>query len=186
MALEPAPVPTPVLWLSRVMGWLCILGVVMQVGVFILMLAAPGLIESPPPCSGGGACISSHTDDADVIRDPVFLVAHAVAIGVFGWAMINARTSFLGIGKGDYFAHRTIAGLRNLAIGVLAYSALSPLARWLATTVHALSQKHGEISLSLGISSAGLITVVFTGAVILITAVMAHAAKVAEENQSFV
>ncbi len=52
MALEPAPVSAPILWLSRVMGWLCVLGIVLQVGVFILMLAAPGPDRVPATLRG--------------------------------------------------------------------------------------------------------------------------------------
>ena len=75
---------------------------------------------------------------------------------------------------------------RNLAIGVLVRMALDPLSSWLGHTAHELGKEHGSISISFGVSDSGLLMVIFTGAVIAITAALAHAAKIAEENASFV
>jgi hypothetical protein len=182
----PAPVPTGILWLCRIMGWLCVLAIVFELGALALMIVAPDLLNQSSPDGSVTAVVTHDDSDGLPLRDPVYLIVHAIAVAVFIWALLSVRGSFVSLSRGQFFTHRTISGLRNLAVGVLVYMALNPLAGWLAKTVHMLGQKHGELTLSLGMSDQGLLMVIFTGAVIAISSALAHAAKVAEENASFV
>jgi hypothetical protein len=182
---QPAPVSRSIVLLCRIMSALCLFAIALEIGALILMLAAPEWLNRPSPQPCTGICVSHHGETPD-FRDPVYLVGHVIAVGVFIWALLSVRRSFINVEHGQFFAHRTIVGLRNLAIGVLAYMTLEPLTGWLAKTLHALSQQHGEISILFGVSDDGLLMVIFTGAVIAITVALAHAARVAEENASFV
>ena len=182
---QSALVSPAIAWLCRIMGMLCLLAIALELVMVILMLAAPEWLthSSPQPCTG--VCVS-HLEDGPDLRDPIYLVGHAIAVGILVWALLSVRGSFIGVEHGQFFTHRTIVGLRNLALGVLAYMMLEPLTGWLAKSVRALSQAHGEISPKLGFSDHGLLMVIFTGAIIAISVALAHAAKVAEENASFV
>jgi hypothetical protein len=182
---QPAPVSRGIVWLCRIMGVLSILALLFEVGAFVVMLVAPDwLNQTPPDCSG--VCVTHSGSGAANFKDPIFLIGHGIAVAVFAWALWSVRGSFLAIERGQFFTHRAIVGLRNLAIGVLIRMALDPFSSWLGETVHELSKQHGSISISFGVSDSGLLMVIFTGAVIAITAALAHAAKIAEENASFV
>ncbi|MEP7210958.1 MAG: hypothetical protein ABI740_08995 [Alphaproteobacteria bacterium] len=182
--VQSAPVPRGILWLCRIMGWLCVLAIVFELGALVVMIVAPDLLNQS---STGGSVKAIVNNDSDVpLHDPVYLIVHGFAVAVFVWALLSVRGSFVSLSLGQFFTHRTITGLRNLAIGVLVYMALDPLAGWLAKTIHMLGQKHGELTLSFGISDQSLLMVIFTGAVIAISSALAHAARVAEENASFV
>ena len=183
---QPAPVSAGIVWLCRIMGVLSILALLFEAGAFILMLVAPDWLNQASPAGCSGVCVSHTTDGAPDFRDPIYLVGHGIAVAVFAWALWSVRGSFLAIERGQFFTHRVIAGLRNLAIGVLVRMALDPLSSWLGHTAHELGKEHGSISISFGVSDSGLLMVIFTGAVIAITAALAHAAKIAEENASFV
>jgi hypothetical protein len=183
---KPAPVSPGIVWLCRIMGVLSILALLFEVGAFVMMLVAPDWLNQPSPAGCSGVCVSHSAGGAPNFRDPVFLTGHALAVAVFAWALWSVRGSFLAIEHGQFFTHRVIVGLRNLAIGVLIRMALDPFSSWLGETIHELSKAHGAISISFGVSDSGLLMVIFTGAVIAITAALAHAAKIAEENASFV
>jgi hypothetical protein len=183
---QPAPVSRGIVWLCRIMGGLSIFALLFEVGAFMVMLVAPDWLNQPSPPGCSGVCVSHSTDGVPDFRDPIFLVGHGIAVAVFAWALWSVRGSFLAIERGQFFTHRAIVGLRNLAIGVLIRMALDAFSSWLGHTVHELSKEHGSISVSFGLSDSGLLMVIFTGAVIAITAALAHAAKIAEENASFV
>lgn len=191
-----APPSAGIRWFARIMVWLCWVGIG---GALVLELM--NLFGAIPEewvvrdNEGASALISSSisvndpaapTATADLRQDLLFRIAGLVPVGLFVWALLSARTSFLGVGRGDYFGRPTILGLRNLALAVLLHMTAAPAVMAMVKALYLSRFEHGQFELSFGLSASVMLQLVFTGAVALISSVMAHGAKLAEENRQFV
>lgn len=193
-------VSTGLLWFSRIMGWLCWAGIAWT--IVFAVLALVGVVPRAPANSDGllgYASVSLGVHDPSVPRppipqellnDPLYIASGFVAPLLMIWALVSARGVFANIGRGAFFARSTSLGLRNLALAVLFNMTLAPLFNLAATVAFALRMKaqghHGELYFDLGVSSMILLVLIFAGTVAIISSVMAHAARVAEENEQFV
>lgn len=188
------------LWFSRIMGWLCWAGIAWTV-VFALLQAFGVVPRGPADPDGliGYASVSIGVHDAaaprppipeELLRDPLFIASRLVPPLLTVWALVSARGVFARISEGRFFARATSLGMRNLALAVLLNLTLAPLANLAATVVFALRMAsqgvHGELYFDLGLSNTTLLVLIFAGTVAIIASVMAHAARVAEENEQFV
>ena len=197
---QPAQsVSTRLLWFSRIMGWACWFGVALTLGLAALRLAGviPG--SSTPADPGSlivyssvaleGAAASAPVPE-ELQRDPLYIAARLVPTLLTVWALLSARRVFANIGKGAFFVRSTSLGLRNLSIAVLLGMTVAPLITMAAHIAFGLRMqaqgRHGEISLEFGLSDTTLLVLIFAGAVAIIASIMAHAARIAEENEQFV
>jgi len=205
MADNPAParpqaVSPGLLWFSRIMGWLCWVGIAWTI-VFAALQMSGILPRAPANSDGliGYASVSFGVHDpsaprppipAELLNDPLYIASGLVAPVLMIWALVSARAVFASIGRGQFFARPTSLGLRNLSLAVLLNMTVAPLANVAATLAFALGMKakgmHGEVYFDAGASSTMLLVLVFAGTVAVISTVMARAAKVAEENEQFV
>src|SRR5262249_38488085 len=129
----------------------------------------------------------AHPEASDqLFHDPLFLLADLAPLAFFLWALWSARQIFVGVGRGDYFGRSTVLGLRNFALAVLLRMTLAPWALLGARVAYVSRFPHGNVSLSFSLSGSILISLIFTGAVAILSTVMAHAAAIAEENRQFV
>jgi hypothetical protein len=184
-----------IVWFARVMGLLCWIGIAGAL-VFGLM----GVFDAFPP--GWNARESHETTligSTLVINDPahpnataelredlLFRLSRLISIALFVWALLSAHRIFAGIGRGEYFARGTILGLRNFALAVLLDMTLAPIATTLASAAYMSRFEHGEFTLQLALNGSIMLMLIFSGAVALISTVMARAAAIAEENRQFV
>ena len=188
------------LWFSRVMGWLCWLGIAWTI-VFVALQMFGILARAPANSDGliGYASVSFGVHDPnaprppipdELLNDPLYIASGLVAPVLMTWALVSARAVFASIGRGQFFGRPTSLGLRNLSLAVLLNMTVAPLANIAATLAFALNMKargmHGEVYFDAGASSTTLLVLVFAGTVAVISTVMARAAKVAEENEQFV
>jgi hypothetical protein len=56
----------------------------------------------------------------------------------------------------------------------------------MAKAVYVSRFEHGSITMSLALSDSAILMLIFAGAAALISTVIAHAAKLAEENRQFI
>jgi hypothetical protein len=183
-------------WSARIMIWLCWLGIA---GTAVLELL--NLFDAFPADwvvrdrSGEAALISSSitvndpsapnaTDD--LRHDLLYRIASLVPVALFVWALLSARQSFLGIGRGEYFARPTVLGLRNFAAAVLLHMTVAPIVMAVAKSVYLGRFEHGSFELSFSLTASVMLALIFTGAVALISSVMAYGAKIADENRQFI
>ncbi len=98
------------------------------------------------------------------------------------WGLYNGRTSFAGLARGELFTRRTVAGLRNLALGIFLFKILSA-----ATVVGmALTRAPPNAAITFKDLFDGTFTLVALGAIVVIASVLTRAAAIAEDNAQIV
>ncbi len=207
MSDSPAPasrhkVSPKLLQLSRIMGWLCLLGIAST--ICFSMLRAFGVVPTPDTPGDPGSLIAYSSValgeydpsmprppmPGEVKRDVFYIAARFVPLLLTVWALFSARRVFANIGRGEFFARSTSLGLRNLSLAVLLNMTVAPLLTMAAHVAFGLRMRaegrHGELYLDFGLSETTLLVLVFAVTVAIIASIMAHAARVAEENEQFV
>lgn len=182
-------------WFARIMIWLCWLGIfgAMTFGMMGVFDAFP---EGWPVSRSDEATLigaSIEVNDpaapnatAEVTQDLLYRTAGVISVGLFVSALLSARRMFVGVGRGEYFARPTVLGLRNFAFGVFLYLTLAQMLKALAMALYVSRFEHGRYELELSLSGGLMLMLIFSGAVALTSTVMAHAAKIADENRQFV
>ncbi|MFT3724048.1 MAG: DUF2975 domain-containing protein [Hyphomonadaceae bacterium] len=199
MAADETPALKPpsvrVVWFARIMEWLCWLGIagVAVIGVLATFQAFPEgwVVRESNESALVNATIAvndpAHPNaTAELQQDLVYRLALLLGIGLFVWALWSARRIFAGIGRGEYFAKGTILGVRNFALAVLLYMTVGPVVRTLASALYMARFEHGMFTLQFALSGTLMLMLIFSGAVALVSTVMAHAAEIDEENRQFV
>jgi hypothetical protein len=191
-----APPSAGIRWFARIMTWLCWLGIAGTVILELLHVfdafpqdwivrhdnSAAALISSQITVNDP----SAPTATEDLQRDLLYRIAGFAPVAIFVWALLSARQSFLGVGRGEYFSRRTVLGLRNLALAVLLHMTAAPILMAVVKALYLSRFEHGQYDLAFSLNSSILLMLIFTGAVALISTVMAQGAKLAEENRQFV
>jgi hypothetical protein len=189
-------------WLARVLCWLCWIGIVAAVGgavIGLFNMEAPWIERSDGDTDSintlikFGARLEDDAANAEALvglrQDLLYRIGGFVPVFFYTWALLSARRSFIGVGRGEYFARPTVLSLRNLALAVLLYHTVAPLLEIIPRVLYYTRIKGdriAELSFSMGISEPVMLMLIFAGAVTLVSSVMAHAAKLADENRQFV
>lgn len=205
MSANPAAPPKQkvspsLLWFSRAMGWACWLGIAATV-VFKLLHVFGVIPTSNEPSNPMDSLLAYSSVSVgetnplappppDIRNDPFYIATTFVPPLLTIWALLSARRVFANIGQGAFFARSTSIGLRNLAVAVLLNMTVAPLITGVAHFAYGMRMKalghHGELELNFGLSDTTMLILIFAGTVAIIASVMAHAARVAEENEQFV
>jgi hypothetical protein len=187
-------------WSARVLCWFCWAVIAFQVygAGLVLFNAVP---ESRIDTSAGAAATlinfdvgmsdpAAHLEFVKGLRaDWLNRIVGLTSAGLFIWAMLSARASFIGVGRGAYFSQQTSLGLRNLSIAVLLYNTVSPIIEVVPRILYLGSFKGdrmGSVAISLSMNDQIALMLIFAAVVALVASVMAHAAKLADENRQFV
>lgn len=192
-ALKPPSVR--MVWFARIMEWMCWLGIagVAVIGVLATFQAFPEgwIVRESTEATLINATIAvndpAHPNATEALREDLFYrLALLIGIGLFVWALWSARRVFVGIGRGEYFAKGSILGVRNFALAVLLYMTVAPVARTAASALYMTQFAHGTFTLEFAMSGSLMLMLIFSGAIALVSSVMAHAAEIEEENRQFV
>lgn len=114
------------------------------------------------------------------------VVLGALPVLCMAFGLTHARRCFQSFSRREYFTLGVVRGLRGLAVGVFLSSVSGLLAAPLLSMLVALSAPRAHRSITLGLDSTQLLTMLFAGLVWQISAVMAKAVALAEENSQFV
>lgn len=109
-----------------------------------------------------------------------------VPVLCMAFGLLRARSCFQSFRRGEYFTLDVVRGLRGLAVGVFLSGVSGLLAQPLASVLLALTAAPGLRSITFSLDSTQLLTMLFAGLVWQISAVMAKAVVLAEENSQFV
>lgn len=108
---------------------------------------------------------------------PLLLTAYAL------WQVAHLFTAF---GRGLVFEESNAAILKRIGWTLLALAVVTPLVRALQTVILTLDNPPGQRILAVGFDLGTLATLLAGGAVLGFAAIMREAARLADENRSFV
>jgi hypothetical protein len=155
-----------------------IIGLVLYLGLVAWLAAAfPERIAASTDAQGlsGGAYLAI---GACWMAAQVFLI----------WGLWSGRSCFASLANGELFAAAPIRGLRNFAIGLFLYKAMSAVMFVVAATAARVEgvtlPRNADISMQ--DFGEGAFTLVSLGAIVVITALLAHAAEIADDHSQVV
>lgn len=151
---------------SRVLAWLCVVTAVGAAGIALLFTRGIWL-------------------RTDLTREAQFaiLAIWIASVCALIWGLYNGRASFAGLARGELFARRTIAGLRNLALGIFLFKCASFL---LLVGITLVTRVPENAEISFRDLSEGAFTLISLGSIVMIASVMTRAAEIAEDHAQIV
>ncbi|RED31949.1 hypothetical protein BJ123_11339 [Rhodopseudomonas thermotolerans] len=169
--------------LSRAMGWVTTVGIVLIVALvgaaFVvpswarnLLLAKLGDIGNRLPLDAGNQALAA--------------IIIAVPIAVMLWGLLNVRALFGEFARGQVFTATAATHLQRFGIAVLAQGALGPITATALALALSLGNPPGQRMLVLTLSSNDYVSVIVGGVLIAVATVMREATRLADENASFV
>lgn len=110
----------------------------------------------------------------------------AVPVGVLLFGLWQARALFADFAAGRVFTPSSVRRLRNFAACVMAQAALGPLSSTALLIAFTLSNPPGSRQLGIALSTNDYVALIVGGVLLAVAWVMAEAARIADENASFV
>lgn len=199
-AADTIPPRAVIRWSARVLAWFCWFSIALTTVFAVLKLfnAIPEDFivngkETATTVFRFDAGMVDPAANAEVMKglraDWLNRIVGLIPSALFIWALFSARTSFVGVSKGAYFSKPTILGLRNLSLAVLLYQTIAPLVTAIPRALYVASvkgERTAQVSMSFGMNEPIALILIFAAVVALVSTVMAHAARLADENRQFV
>lgn len=172
--------------LNSAFAWVCaLLAVALPLAVLYQLMTTPteGLLLR----SG----VSLSTLQAAMLEVELWQRVLVVGLGMVpvccaSYGLVCAMRCFSGFSQREYFSLRNVRYLRGFAAGVFASVVAGFFVSMAISVVLTLGAPAGQRALAMGLGSNELITLLFAGMVWQISAVMAKAVALAEENAQFV
>ncbi len=124
--------------------------------------------------------------DVELWQRVLAVVLGMVPVCCASYGLVCAMRCFSGFSQSEYFSLRNVRYLRGFAAGVFASVVTGFLVSMAISVVLTLGAPAGRRALAMGLGSNELLTLLFAGMVWQISAVMAKAVALAEENAQFV
>ncbi len=172
--------------LNSAFAWVCaLLAVALPLAVFYQLVTTPteGLLLR--------AGVSLSTLQAAMLEVELWQRIFAVMLGMVpvccaSYGLVCAMRCFSGFSQSEYFSLRNVRYLRGFAAGVFASVVAGFLVSMAISVLLTLGAPAGQRALAMGLGSNELLTLLFAGMVWQISAVMAKAVALAEENAQFI
>ena len=169
--------------LSRRMAWVTTVGIVLIVALMGLAFAIPewsrNLLMSRLGATGAKLPLGPS-------EQAVLAVIYAVPVGVMVWGLWHVRALFRDFAAGRVFTADAAERLRRFGLSVLLQGPLGPLTATALALVLSLGNPPGQRYLVLTFSINDYVALIVGGVLVAIAAVMREAARLADENASFV
>ncbi len=167
--------------LSRGMAILCLsAAIALPVGLlaYWLMMPAEELLRD--------ARLQAAGQEIGWMQRLVALVLSAIPLGCLAWGLLQARRCFNAFADGHFFATQAVHGLRGFAIALFASALLQPIVGAALSVLLSWGAGPGKRALVISVGSDMLLSLLFSGMVVVITWMMAEARGLADENAQFV
>ena len=179
----PRSAATKLTRLSRAMEWVTVAGIV-------LIVAGMGLAAMIPAWSRNLLLARLGETGARLPLGPseqaVAALIVAIPVGVMIWGLWHVRALFRDFAQGRVFTEVAARHLQLFGISVLAQGPLGPLTATALGLALSLGNPPGQRYLVLTLSINDYFAVIIGGVLVAVAAAMREAAKLADENASFV
>jgi hypothetical protein len=181
--ITSTPAPDRLIRLSRTMMWLTTLGIALIAVLSVLGFAIPDWTRNALLARLGqtGAALPL-TPGTQVIAGAIA----AVPIAVMLWGLWHARALFAEFSAGRVFTESAARHLQMFGASVLAQAPLGPLTALAFSVGMTLANPPGERMLAIAFSINDYFALIVGGVLFAAASVMREAARIAEENASFV
>lgn len=105
---------------------------------------------------------------------------------VLAYALFAASALFQSFARREFFTPGVGVLLQRMGLALAAFGLLAPIVRAALTVILTMNNPPGQRMLAIGVSANDVVIVIFGALLILIGWVMAEAARLADENRSFV
>jgi DUF2975 family protein len=183
MSLAATPSSTRLLRLSRAMVWLASIGIVLVIVLTILALVLSdwtrNLLLARLGQSGSSLAL---TLDARLIAGAIV----AVPVGVMVFGLWHVRAMFREFAAGHVFTEAAARHLQMFGAAMLAQAPLGPLTSIALSVGLTLANPPGQRMLAVSVSINDYFALIVGGVLFAAASVMREAARLADENASFV
>ncbi len=159
---------------------------VLSIGLVLanaVMWLAPSLAQYPAHAM---PALGSHPIALDLPARLMAMAASSAGFVALAMALWSARRLFLRFASGAVFEAGTGVLLRRVGILLVVYAGLTPIIRTLVTTVVTLHNPPGGQVFAISLSSDEMLLALIGALIVMIGAVMADAARLADDNREIV
>ncbi|AJD51228.1 Protein of unknown function [Thalassospira xiamenensis M-5 = DSM 17429] len=168
---------------SRILGWVCLIGVVFEICLVPLIWHVDGWIDTSA---------SQMTISLEELRALSGWQKYAVMASmmlptlVMAYGLWRLRKMFLSFAENHIFQPAPIAHLKAFSVALMAQTLIKPLSGALTSVLATITRPEGERMLSIGLSDAEASTLFLGGLLLVIAWVLGEATRIEDENRSFV
>ena len=163
---------------SRILGWVCLIGVVFEICLVPLIWHVDGWVDM--------------TISIEELRALSGWQKYAVMASmmlptlVMAYGLWRLRKMFLSFAENHIFQPAPIAHLKAFSVALMAQTLIKPLSGALTSVLATITRPEGERMLSIGLSDAEASTLFLGGLLLVIAWVLGEATRIEDENRSFV
>lgn len=172
--------------LNSAFAWVCaLLAVALPLAVFYQLVTTPTeglLLRAGVQLSALQLVLL----DVDLWQRVLAVMLGMVPVCCTSYGLVCAMRCFSGFSQAEYLSLRTVRYLRGFAAGIFASVVAGLFVAMLISLVLTAGAPAGQKALAFGLGGNELLTLLFAGMVWQISAVMAKAVALAEENARFV
>lgn len=167
------------LWLKR----LATLGVILFVGFALSVVIVPGWFDTMVTAAYPEMTIATGITPFKRIS-LILLLALPLTVSLYG--LWNIRMLFDCYARGEVFSPAPAAHIRNVGLAMLVNVVLTALVHSLGSVILTLDNPTGSRQLTISASSDTYLLLLLGGLLVVIGWIMQEAARISDENSSFV
>ncbi|GAA0623958.1 MULTISPECIES: DUF2975 domain-containing protein [Thalassospira] len=169
--------------ISTLLYWVCAIAIIFQILVVPLVWYAPGWVEaSTSQMTVSLADLHALSGWQKYVTMAVMMIPSLV----LAYGLYRLRKMFGAFAHNAIFQPEPIRHLKAFGIALLAQTLIKPLTGAATSVLATFHRPAGERVLSIGLSNAEASTLFLGGLIIVIAWVLGEAARIDDENRSFV
>ena len=168
---------------STLLYWVCAIAIVFEICLVPLIWHVPGWVEA------SASLLTISLDDLHALTGWQKYLTMAVMMIpslVMAYGLYHLRKMFGAFANNAIFQPEPIRHLKAFGIALLAQTLIKPLSGAATSVLATFHRPAGERVLSIGLSDAEASTLFLGGLIIVIAWVLGEAARIDDENRSFV
>jgi Protein of unknown function (DUF2975) len=183
MSLPASAASSRLVRLSRIMMWLTTIGIVLILGLSALSGFIPNWTRSIALAKLGQAGIALPITPLGQALGGIVL---AVPVGVMLYGLFAVRRMFAAFARGEVFTVEAVRNLQIFAATVFAQGPLGPLTAAGLSAALSVGNPPGDRAIMIAFSTNDYFALIVGGVLFAAATIMREAARLAEENASFV
>lgn len=169
--------------ISTLLYWVCALAIVFEICAIPLALYAPGWVEVTT------SLMTISVAEIQALsgwQRYLTIIVMMTPSFVLAYGLYRLRKMFAAFAKNRIFNPEPIGHLKAFGIALLAQTLISPITGAIASLLATFTRPEGQRFISISLSNTEAHTLFLGGLIIVIAWVLGEAARIDDENRSFV